>query len=332
MNIVQDLVSSYLPLGSKRSPSGWITLNCPMCTQFGQPRPDTRKRGGFMFADESVVYHCFNCGFKVGWKPPQRFTDRFKKLLKGLGVPREKIQRVTLEILRKADETDTTAFTKKKEQNITPDWPEIILPPKSKPIFKCEPTQEFIDAVEYVANRGLLDLTEWYYSPSDFGQMKNRIILPYKYKNKIVGYTARWIGEKQYKYPKYYQQQSRDFVFNLDAQTKERKYVIVVEGPFDAVAIDGVAIGGNKINYRQATIINQLNKEVIFVPDQDKPGMEMVRQVVDLGWSVSFPPWDEAKDCAEAVSVYGRLFTLTSILEFIEYNTTKIQVKAKQWK
>ena len=84
MNIVQDLVSSYLPLGSKRSPSGWTTLNCPMCTQFGQPRPDTRKRGGFMFADESVVYHCFNCGFKVGWKPPQRFTDRFKKLLKGL--------------------------------------------------------------------------------------------------------------------------------------------------------------------------------------------------------------------------------------------------------
>ena len=162
--------------------------------------------------------------------------------------------------------------------------------------------------------------------------MKNRIILPYRYKNKIVGYTARWIGEKQYKYPKYYQQQSRDFVFNLDAQTKERKYVIVVEGPFDAVAVDGVAIGGNKINYRQATIINQLNKEVIFVPDQDKPGMEMVRQVVDLGWSVSFPPWDDAKDCAEAVSTYGRLFTLTSILEFIEYNTTKIQVKAKQWK
>ena len=58
----------------------------------------------------------------------------------------------------------------------------------------------------------------------------------------------------------------------------------------------------------------------------------MVRQVVDLGWSVRFPPWDEAKDCAEAVSVYGRLFTLTSILEFVEYNTTKIQVKAKQWK
>ena len=75
-----------------------------------------------------------------------------------------------------------------------------------------------------------------------------------------------------------------------------------------------------------------MNKEVIFVPDQDKPGMEMVRQVVDLGWSVSSPPWDEAKDCAEAVSAYGRLFTLTSILEFIEYNTTKIQVKAKQWK
>jgi DNA primase len=211
-------------------------------------------------------------------------------------------------------------------------WPEYKLPSGSKPLDQWEYNPLYNKALEYISYRGLLELGDWYYSNAIIGQMQHRIILPYKYKNKIVGFTARWTGEEQHKYPKYYQQQPRDFVFNLDAQKKERKYVLVTEGPFDAVAIDGVAIGGSNINYQQAQIINQLGKEVIFVPDQDKAGIDVVRQATYYNWSVSFPPWDEVKDCAEAVNKYGRPFTLKSILSFVETNKTKIKVKSQLWK
>tara|TARA_B100000949_G_C14192029_1_gene412178 strand:- start:7 stop:999 length:993 start_codon:yes stop_codon:yes gene_type:complete len=330
MSIVIDVVKANIPINAKSTPSGWIVINCPCCIHFGQARSDRRHRGGFMFTpDEGVIYHCFNCNYKTGWKHPDRFSDKFKKLLTYLGVPRSDIQRLTLETMREAD-----LVVPKKEEipEYKINWPECKLPPGAKPLDQWEFESSFNRALEYISHRGLLDLADWYYSFAIPGQMQHRIILPYKYKSKIVGFTARWVDKEQHKYPKYYQQQPKDFVFNLDAQTKERKYVLVTEGPFDAVAIDGVAIGGSNINYQQAQIINQLGKEVIFVPDQDKAGIDVVRQATYYNWPVSFPPWDDVKDCADAVNKYGRPFTLKSILAFVETNKTKIKVKSQLWK
>ena len=330
MSIVLDVVKANLPINAKQTPSGWTTINCPCCIHYGQSRPDTRHRGGFIFTpEEGIIYHCFNCNYKAGWKPTDRFTDRFKKLLRYLGVPKSDIQRLQLETMREADLVQPV---KEETPEYKINWPEITLPKGSKQLDKWEFSPLFNRALEYISNRKLLELADWYYSDAVIGQMQNRIILPYKYKNKIVGFTARWTGEKQNKYPKYYQQQPKDFVFNLDAQKNNRKYVLVTEGPFDALAIDGVAIGGSNINYQQAQIINQLGKEVIFVPDQDKAGIDVVRQAVYYNWPVSFPPWDEVKDCADAVNKYGRPFTLKSILDFVETNKTKIKVKSQLWK
>ena len=329
MSIVIDVIKANIPINAKSTPSGWLTINCPCCIHFGQARPDKRHRGGFRFTpDEGVVYHCFNCNYKTGWKPTDRFSDKFKKLLKYLGLPKSDIQRLTLETMREADLVQPP---KEEIPEYKINWPEYKLPSGSKPLDQWEYNPLYNKALEYISYRGLLELGDWYYSNAIIGQMQHRIILPYKYKNKIVGFTARWTGEEQHKYPKYYQQQPKDFVFNLDAQKKERKYVLVTEGPFDAIAIDGVAIGGSNINYQQVQIINQLGKEVIFVPDQDKAGIDVVRQAIYYNWSVSFPPW-EVKDCAEAVNKYGRPFTLKSILSFIETNKTKIKVKSQLWK
>ena len=330
MSIVLDVVRSNLPIDAKQTPSGWLTINCPCCVHFGQARPDRRHRGGVMFTpDGGIVYHCFNCNYKTGWKHPDRFSDKFKKLLKYLGIPRSDIQRLTLETMREADLVQPV---KAEIPEYKINWPEVKLPSGSKPLNEWEFNPLYNKAIEYISHRGLLDLADWHYSSAIPGQMQHRIILPYKYKSKVVGFTARWTGEKQHKYPKYYQQQPRDFVFNLDAQTNNRKYVLVTEGPFDAIAIDGVAIGGSNINYQQAQIINQLGKEVIFVPDQDKAGIDVVRQAIYYDWPVSFPPWEGAKDCAEAVNKYGRPFTLKSILDFVETNKTKIKVKSQLWK
>ena len=58
----------------------------------------------------------------------------------------------------------------------------------------------------------------------------------------------------------------------------------------------------------------------------------MVRQATYYNWHVSFPPWGDVKDCAEAVNKYGRPFALKSILAFVETNKTKIKVKSQLWK
>ena len=101
----------------------------------------------------------------------------------------------------------------------------------------------------------------------------------------------------------------------MDVQTWDRKFVIVTEGPFDAITTSGVSILGSEINDIQRELIEGLNRRIIVVPDRDKPGQKLINQAIEFGWSVAFPEWDKSiEDTADAVSKYGRLFTLKSIL------------------
>ena len=52
---------------------------------------------------------------------------------------------------------------------------------------------------------------------------------------------------------------------------------------------------------------------------------------IKRGWEVSFPDWDECKDVGDALTKYGRLFTIRSILENTISNSTKIQVLARKY-
>jgi DNA primase len=120
-------------------------------------------------------------------------------------------------------------------------------------------------------------------------------------------------------------------VFNLDKQHKDSKFVIVVEGPFDAMAVDGVSIQGSEISDTQAELIDRLQREVIVVPDTDSAGRKLVDRAIELGWTVSYPVWQETcKDLNEAVVKYGKLFVLKSILTARETSRLKIELKKKK--
>jgi len=113
-------------------------------------------------------------------------------------------------------------------------------------------------------------------------------------------------------------------------QTPEKKFVVVCEGPFDAMSIDGVALNGSEINEKQIALIKQLNRRVIVVPDADIAGRKMIKQCTELGWEVSFPAWQETcKDINAAVVKYGKLFTLKCILESSIKSKLKIELKLK---
>ena len=94
--------------------------------------------------------------------------------------------------------------------------------------------------------------------------------------------------------------------------------------------IDGIAVQGNHVTAEQAHLINKLNKRVIVCPDRDNAGKEFIEQALTLDWEVSFPPWHtDIKDAADAVLKYGRLATVSSIIQHATGNQLKARVKAK---
>ena len=114
--------------------------------------------------------------------------------------------------------------------------------------------------------------------------------------------------------------------------TKNQKYVFVVEGPFDALAINGVALLHNDISEHQAALINRLGKRVIVIPDRDSSGLEVVKKAIDLDWEVAFPNWDMSiKDVAEAVEKYGDLFVITDIINTSIAGNIKISLYLKKF-
>lgn len=323
MTLVIDTFRRLIPSRAKSSPSGWISFNAPCCGHRGHS-PDTRKRGGLMLTD-SIVYNCFNCKFSTGWKPGSPLSPKFKSLCQWLNASESDINIMIFEALK----TEAIDYVP-TESKATVTFTEKELPEGALPLVEwldadltVNEEQKLIEVVEYVVRRGYDPTSNnFYWSPAP--GYDSRVIIPFTYEGKIVGNTARKVTDGK---PKYLSDQHPFFVFNTDAQTEEHKYVFVVEGPFDALAIGGVALLTNEISDQQGRIISNIGKEVIVVPDQDKAGLVLIDQAVKLGWSVAFPNWDEdVKDCADAVSKYGKLFTLVDIIKTAEHNPIKIEM------
>lgn len=324
MSLIIDVVTVHLPPKRKHTPSGWISFNAVCCHHMGTSK-DNRQRGGIMI-NEGVSYHCFNCGFKSSWQPGRTVSAKFKKLLKWLNVEDDLVNKCVIDALR----TKEDANYESKIDPI-PKFIDKLLPLNSKGInewLQEDVPSNLSNIVSYICDRGLDPLKHNFYY-SDELIFRNRIIIPFQYQQKIVGWTARAINDTK---PKYLSEQQPGFVFNLDNQHYNRKYVIVCEGPMDALSIDGVAILGGELSTQQASLINQLNREVILLPDRDKSGKKLAKQALDLGWSISFPEWGEdIKDANDALIKYGRLSTLYSIINNKESNSLKIQLNFKRW-
>jgi DNA primase len=116
------------------------------------------------------------------------------------------------------------------------------------------------------------------------------IVVPFTHNNQVVGHTTRFLDNRT---PKYIQDIQHGYVFGTDLQQPNWQYAIVVEGVFDALAINGLAVLHAEINDAQVKLIRSLGREVIVVPDQDEAGMKLVDRAMELGWAVSIPEWPE---------------------------------------
>lgn len=323
MSLIADTLLAYLPPKRKQTPSGWISFNAPCCVHNGTTA-DTRQRGGFIVnGGDAISYHCFNCGFKASWQPGRTVSPKLKKFMQWLNVPDDMITKMVFDAMRLKEDSEL-GF----KHQLVPTFTSRALPMNSRPIQDCVNNKEVVPVLEYLQSRDLYleDYSFYWTHKSGF---KNRLIIPFYYRNQIVGWTARSVNNQT---PKYISEQQPGYVFNLDHQHWERKFVIVVEGPFDAIAVDGVALLGSEVKEGQHLLINQLQREVIVVPDKDKAGKKTVEQAMELGWSVSMPDWPEGvKDVSDAVKILGKTATLWLIITQRQQSELKIKLRMKQY-
>ena len=327
MSLIADTLLQYLPSKRKHTPSGWISFNAVCCD-------DKRQRGGFIVNDgDAVSYHCFNCGFKCSWQPGRHISQKMNKFMRDLIIPDDIISQLRLEALR-LDDTSTTEI-----RSVIPKFEKRALPMDAISFEELDtflklpdgdyavPTK-FTEAYAYLVDRKIDPWSYPFYWTNKVG-FNNRIIIPFLYNNEIVGWTARAINDAK---PKYLSEQQPGYVFNLDAQHDDREFVIVCEGPFDALSINGCALLGAEIKDSQNWLLKQLGKELVLVPDKDHEGPRTVEQAIEMGWSVSMPEWPKGiKDVNDAVIKIGQLATLWLIVQAKESNSLKIQLKAKKW-
>jgi len=322
MTLVLDKFRSILPR-IKTSPSGWVSFNAPCCHHRGHSR-DTRKRAGVMFS-EGVVYNCFNCKYTASWQPGRTLTEKFKNLCRWLGASDDQIKEMVFEALKTESLDYEPEHFVEKVKFTEKELPEGAMSIEEwvNSAYLPDISADIGPVIDYVYSRGFDALSKnFFWSPAP-GYI-DRVLLPYYYEDKIVGNTARKITNGK---PKYLSDQHPFFVYNIDAQDPLSKYVFVVEGQFDALAVGGVALLTNEISQQQAHIINSLGKEIIVIPDQDKAGLMLIKQAIDYDWTVAFPTWDtDVKDVAEAVQRYGKLFVIVDAIKTAQQGEIKISV------
>ena len=313
-------VVAYLPAKRKQTPSGWISFNAPCCA-------DKRQRGGLKVSDQGWSYHCFNCQFTASFMLGRSVGVKARKLLGLLNVPERDIDLLNLESLKHRsiegilDERqqifNALSDIKFEEKEDFPPHAELLTPEHTvywKYIReRCVP--EDYPIMVQIENDGV----HW---------TRDHVIIPFTYKNTLVGWCARMLSGSG---PKYINHSQPGYVFGTDLQKSDWQHVLVMEGIFDALCVGGLALMHNTVSDAQARLIRSLGKEITVVPDRDAAGMELVDRAIELGWAVSIPDWPEGiKDVNDAVVKMGRLATMITIFQARETTKLKIELRKRQ--
>lgn len=317
-------ILDYLPARRRSTPSGWLSFNAVCCEHNGNS-PDRRQRGGVKSWDGGWSYHCFNCGYTASFQLGRNLSFRARRLLTWLGLDNVEIERINLESMRQRSVMGILDDRRRVEHglmNIV--FEEAELPPCAELV---RPEHEFY--WNYLRSRSV---------PEDFPAMtqinndgihwtRPHVIIPFTHNNCIVGWTARFLDGRQ---PRYISHNPPGYVFGIDLQQTHWQRVLVMEGIFDALSINGVATMHNDISDAQARMIRSLDREVTVVPDQDSAGMALVDRAMELGWAVSMPEWgSDIKDVNDAVKRYGVVATVLSIHQARETSRVKIELRKK---
>lgn len=306
---------------TKSYSSGWISGDAVCCHHRGH-RADTRKRGGVKTeTDGTVVYSCFNCGFSASWSPGKLLNGRMRQLCDWLNVPDDDIRRMSFAALKLSDQSKLST-----NGLATPTFDTVTLPERTFVLDNQTP----VHILNYVLKRRLEhQIDNLYYCK--LPEYSNLLIFPLYYNSRLVGWTGRNTHSAS-RQNRYIKQLQPGYVYGLDNQHYEQKFVVVTEGLIDAIHMKGIALMGSNPNKSQLGFINRLRKPVIYVPDRDEKGEHMVNVAIENNWSVSLPEWSlDIKDISDAVERYGRIATFASIVKSTINSKTKIRLLKRHW-
>lgn len=145
-----------------------------------------------------------------------------------------------------------------------------------------------------------------------------RLIIPfYDIADNIIGYQGRALVPNIK--PKYRTFSKGDFIIYGYKQIYEHcaTPLLITEGFFDALCLNGVAILGNQISKHQADLINKSSRRKIYIPDQFGSGWKAGFDALKEGWEISFPEFGSCKDVNEAYVKYGKLYIYKTIMDNI---------------
>ena len=316
--MINQTVETYWRQGRKikQTSSGWLSGNAVCCIHRGDTQ-DKRGRGGLKISDNGWSYSCFNCGYTASFVLGRNLTFKARKLLEWLNVPSEEIERINLESLKHKSIAGLLTDRQRVVEKLSNiEFEDRDLPADTQPLNDS--------AREYLQNRNIsLDYPFLYKTMPRPG-----IVIPFTHDNQVVGHTTRFLDDRT---PKYINDIQPGYVFGTDLQQSAWQYAIVVEGVFDALSINGLAVLHNDINPQQVELIKSLGRQVIVVPDQDGAGMKLVDRALELGWAVSIPEWPAGcKDVNDAVIQLGQAGCLLTILQAKETSKIKIEMRKKQ--
>ena len=314
-------ITTVIPSKHKRTASGWVSFNAVCCTHNGENQ-DKRQRGGIKQNGDDWSYHCFNCGYKASFKLGRTLSYTTRKLLGWMGLDQNQIAGINLESLKHKDLAELVDSRKSVEVKVTFEHKDL---PSELRLLETSDSKY----IEYLQSRKI-DWQDYPYmiSPDEKGRNANRIVVPYTYEGDVVGWSGRYLDDRT---PKFINEQQPGYVFGLDLQQEQWTQLIVVEGLFDALSINAVAVLHNTVSDKQAQIIRQQHKQVTVVPDQDEAGLKLIDRAVELGWAVSIPDWPEhIKDVNDAVKHYGKLGALITIMNSRETSKIKIELAKRK--
>jgi len=317
--MLDDIIKQYVTL-QKPSGKGWCAVRCAVCNDH------TRKglRGAFLFTTDEVVYKCWNCSTACKYSRTEHdhMPNKMRKVLDAFGVPESEWKQCILSspgfIL---GVSAANKNTKEAKKDIIPS--EIPLPDDFYFLKDAPDTDEMAREIkDYLITERNIDPDVYPFMllknkhTKRFNKWLGRVIIPIYKDNKLIFYQGRaaYDAVRKYEMPAYPKEK---VIFGFDKLFEyTEKPLLIVEGIFDAFAIDGVAILGNTISEYQIEWLNMSKREKIFIPDRMGDGILPARQALEYGWCIATPDiGTKCKDMDDAVKKYGKLFVIKSIMD-----------------
>jgi hypothetical protein len=285
-------------------------------------------RAGFRFDGDAVAFHCFNCPLKAVFDPNEAgregqplISKNMQHVLADFNIPEDEWQRVLFSVMKQRDAGFTAnAIDSKPVESIEP--MEIPLPETFYPLADADPDDKWAMIARYYLEDRNIDPSSYPFmlsTKTDIPHLKKwfgRVIIPVYKNEKLIYYTGRDLtgkAIKKYESPAV----SRDrVIYGFDRLFENTEMPLyIVEGWFDAVVIDGIAIFGNEISPTKMKWINRSRRKKVYIPDQFGNGFQAAKQAIDAGWSISTPDFGDCKDVSAAVNKYGKLYVFQTLAQ-----------------